>query len=82
MKIVYLHQYFATKKSVTSTRSYVFAKYLVEQGHEVVVITTENFLKGKYLIKKTLFKITIVLMVLKLELKLTPTQIIWGQLNE
>lgn len=52
MKIVYLHQYFATKKSVTSTRSYVFAKYLVEQGHEVVVITTENFLKGEVPYKK------------------------------
>lgn len=46
MKIVYLHQYFATKESTTSTRSYVIAKKLVEKGHEVYMITTDAFLQN------------------------------------
>lgn len=44
MKIIYLHQYFATRNSITSTRSYEIAKKLVSKGHEVCVITTDTFL--------------------------------------
>lgn len=44
MKIIYLHQYFATRNSITSTRSYEIAKKLVKRGHEVCVITTDTFL--------------------------------------
>ncbi|MYL30807.1 glycosyltransferase [Halobacillus halophilus] len=37
MKVLYLHQHFEYKKS--GTRSYQFARWLVEQGHEVTLIT-------------------------------------------
>ena len=40
MHILYLHQYFATRKGATGTRSYEFAKYLVEKGHHVTMITS------------------------------------------
>jgi len=40
MHILYLHQYFATRKGTTGTRSYEFAKYLVEKGHHVTMITS------------------------------------------
>ncbi|MBC1473835.1 glycosyltransferase family 4 protein [Listeria grandensis] len=46
MKILYLHQYFATRNSYTSTRSYEFAKKLIEHGHEVTMLTTDTFLTG------------------------------------
>ncbi|EUJ30974.1 group 1 glycosyl transferase [Listeria floridensis FSL S10-1187] len=47
MKILYLHQYFATLTSSTAVRSYVFAKHFVEQGHEVVMVTTDSFMKSE-----------------------------------
>ena len=40
MHILYLHQYFATRKGTTGTRSYEFARYLVHQGHRVTMITS------------------------------------------
>ena len=40
MKILYLHQYFVSRKGTTGTRSYEFGKYLVEQGHEVTMMTS------------------------------------------
>ena len=40
MKILYLHQYFATQKGKTGTRSYEFARYLVGKGHQVTMITS------------------------------------------
>lgn len=46
MKILYLHQYFATRNSHTATRSYEFAKKLIEKGHEVCMLTTDTFLTG------------------------------------
>ncbi|MBC6308684.1 glycosyltransferase family 4 protein [Listeria sp. FSL L7-1582] len=46
MKILYLHQYFATRNSHTATRSYEFAKKLIEKGHEVCMLTTDTFLAG------------------------------------
>lgn len=39
MRILYVHQYFATRSGATGTRSYEFAKYLVGQGHHVTMIT-------------------------------------------
>ena len=38
LKIIYLHQYFSTNNGFGSTRSYSFAKGLVELGHSVKVI--------------------------------------------
>lgn len=40
MKILYLHQYFNTPKMAGGTRSYEFAKRLVQKGHEVHIITS------------------------------------------
>jgi glycosyltransferase involved in cell wall biosynthesis len=40
MHILYLHQYFATRKGMTGTRSYEFARYLVSKGHRVTMMTS------------------------------------------
>src|SRR4030042_190991 len=40
MHILYLHQYFATRKGRTGTRSYEFARHLVKKGHRVTMITS------------------------------------------
>src|SRR4030042_6599676 len=40
MHIFYLHQYFATRKGTTGTRSYEFSRYLVQKGHRVTMITS------------------------------------------
>ncbi|HCO94574.1 MAG TPA: glycosyltransferase WbuB [Phycisphaerales bacterium] len=40
MHILYLHQYFATRKGMTGTRSYEFARQLVGKGHRVTMITS------------------------------------------
>lgn len=40
MHILYLHQYFATRKGSTGTRSYEFARRLVGKGHRVTMITS------------------------------------------
>jgi glycosyltransferase involved in cell wall biosynthesis len=40
MHILYLHQYFATRKGTTGTRSYEFARYLVDKGHRVTMMTS------------------------------------------
>ena len=45
MHILYLHQYFATRKGMTGTRSYEFARYFVEKGHRVTMITSGLFNK-------------------------------------
>lgn len=47
MKILYIHQYFKTREGHSSTRSYEFAKRLVEAGHEVTVITGDSRLTSK-----------------------------------
>jgi glycosyltransferase involved in cell wall biosynthesis len=41
VKIVYIHQHFRTPAMVGGTRSYEFAKRLVEHGHEVHMITAD-----------------------------------------
>ena len=40
MHILYLHQYFATRKGMTGTRSYEFARHLVSKGHRVTIMTS------------------------------------------
>jgi len=40
MHVLYLHQYFATRKGMTGTRSYEFSRYLVRKGHRVTMITS------------------------------------------
>jgi len=53
MKILYLHQYFNTPNEPGGTRSYYLAKSLVENGHKVVMITSNrnnkdwNFIEQK-----------------------------------
>lgn len=42
MKIVYIHQYFETPDESGRTRSYWFAKAMVESGYDVSVITSEH----------------------------------------
>lgn len=45
MKILYLHQYFVTPKEAGGARSYYVAKKLVEEGHNVCVITSNTKFK-------------------------------------
>ena len=40
MRILYFHQYFATRRRSTATRSYELARRLVEAGHVVTVVTS------------------------------------------
>ena len=40
MRILYIHQYFASRKGRTGTRSYEFGRYLVGRGHDVTMITS------------------------------------------
>ncbi len=40
MRILYIHQYFASRKGTTGTRSYEFGRYLVGRGHEVTMLTS------------------------------------------
>ncbi|MFQ3576885.1 MAG: glycosyltransferase family 4 protein, partial [Cytophagales bacterium] len=42
MKILYVHQYFKTPSEGGAVRSYYLAKSLVEEGHEVVMLTAHN----------------------------------------
>ena len=53
MKLIYLHQYFATRNSTTATRTYEIAKKLVQKGHQVTMITTDAFLQNEVPIKTT-----------------------------
>lgn len=40
MRIAYIHQYFASRRGCTGTRSYEFGRYLAGRGHEVTMITS------------------------------------------
>ena len=43
MRILYIHQFFATRESSLGLiRSYEFSRRWVEQGHEVTVITSAS----------------------------------------
>lgn len=48
MRITYIHQYFSTMDSAGGVRSYIFSKYLASKGHQVTVITSDNFLPERY----------------------------------
>lgn len=48
MKILYLHQYFATPESNAGTRSYEMAKRLVKSGHDVTFITSSAYFSENY----------------------------------
>ena len=41
MRVLYFHQYFATRESSSATRSYELARRLVEAGHAVTVVTSD-----------------------------------------
>lgn len=43
MRVLYLHQYFTTPKHFGGVRSYQFARRLVEEGHDVDLITSTAF---------------------------------------
>ena len=42
MRVIYLHQYFLTPDMAGGTRSYEMARRLVQAGHEVHMITTDQ----------------------------------------
>ncbi len=44
MRIVYFHQYFATRDSATGTRSFELAKRLAARGHEVTIVSSAALL--------------------------------------
>ena len=48
MKIIYLHQYFATPETNAGTRSYEMAKRLVAKGYKVTFVTSSAFLDKNY----------------------------------
>lgn len=48
MRVLYLHQYFATPESNAGTRSYEMAKRLVSMGHKVTFITSSAFFSKSY----------------------------------
>lgn len=52
MRILYLHQYFATPLSNGGTRSYEMAKRFIKNGHNVTFVTTSAFLSKDYSLNK------------------------------
>ncbi len=46
MRILYIHQFFATRDSSHPTRSYEFARRMVARGHEVTMLTGSSRLAG------------------------------------
>ena len=42
MRVLYFHQYFATRSRATPTRSYELARRLVERGHEVTIVSRDT----------------------------------------
>ena len=42
MRIVYFHQYFATRDSAAATRSFEIARRLVRRGHQVTVVSRDT----------------------------------------
>lgn len=48
MRLLYLHQYFASPDSVGGTRSYEMARRLAASGHEVTVITSSAGLGNRW----------------------------------
>ena len=48
MRILYIHQFFAMRDSSHPTRSYEFARRMVQQGHEVIMITGGSRLPSEH----------------------------------
>jgi glycosyltransferase involved in cell wall biosynthesis len=48
MRILYLHQYFCPPQAHGGTRSYEFARRLIANGHEVIMITSSAMLPREY----------------------------------
>lgn len=48
MRILYLYQYFVPRSGHGMTRSYEFARRLIEAGHDVHVVTTPGYLPEQY----------------------------------
>jgi glycosyltransferase involved in cell wall biosynthesis len=46
VRILYLHQFFVTRAGTGGTRSYEFARRLVEAGHEVTMVTAAGAAEG------------------------------------
>ena len=46
MKIVYIHQFFKTPEEPGGTRSYWIARELIDQGHEVIMLTANKKIEG------------------------------------
>jgi glycosyltransferase involved in cell wall biosynthesis len=46
MKILYLHQYFVPPDAPGGTRSYEFARRLVQRGHQVTMVTSNAMMKN------------------------------------
>ena len=42
MDVLYFHQYFATRRRSTATRSYELARRLVERGHSVTIVSRDT----------------------------------------
>ena len=42
MDVLYFHQYFATRRRSTATRSYELARRLVERGHHVTIVSRDT----------------------------------------
>ena len=42
MKIIYIHQHFSTRNDASGTRSYEFARRLIERGHSVTMICASS----------------------------------------
>ena len=42
MDVLYFHQYFATRRRATATRSYELARRLVERGHRVTIVSRDT----------------------------------------
>lgn len=42
MRVLYFHQYFATRGRATPTRSYELARRLVERGHQVTIVSRDT----------------------------------------
>lgn len=52
MKILYLHQYFATPNSNGGTRSYEMAKRFISNGHKVTFVTSSAFFSKAFTFEK------------------------------
>lgn len=58
MRILYLHQYFATPESDTGIRSYEIARRLVDRGHDVTVVTGDSYLPATWRKSSLVYRLT------------------------